>query len=177
MNQTIQKKGAYNVAKIKAAKTEIYKGEDKMYLMGEWFEEWCYAIFRDDLNLANDQIAMGIQIKNILSEKKAVNDNEIDVAFVYNNRLYLIECKVFNKMDSKKIGETVYKAASIRQTLGLQATSMIMLCCLMGKNDERKLFVSDICRMMHVRKVFSLEDMKDKNLFISQIKKMINYGK
>jgi hypothetical protein len=169
MALTIKQNGSENVDQIKKAKSEAYYSDDKVYLTGEWFEDWCFNIIKESLNLHDSQISKGIQIKSHLSDKIATNDNEIDVAFVYDNKLYLIECKVFNKIDNKKIGDVIYKSASIRQTLGLQAISLIFLCSNLGRNNFRKSMIKDKCRLMKIKRIFTLEDLKNIKEILKEI--------
>lgn len=91
---------------------------------------------------------------------------------MYDNKLYIWECKVFyrKKASGNKIAEAVYKISSVSQSLGLQATSFVTILTPFGSNKMRRSFLEDISRLMRVKKVFSLEDMKDKRMFAEQIR-------
>ena len=56
---------------------------------------------KKELNLREQDIAMSLKIYR---EDSQNNDNEIDVAFMYENTLYIIECKVSIGMDLVCLG-------------------------------------------------------------------------
>lgn len=66
----------------KSQKAETAK--DKKYYAGEWFEEYTYLRIKKELNLREQDIAMSLKIYR---EDSQNNDNEIDVAFMYENTL------------------------------------------------------------------------------------------
>lgn len=176
-NKVINNGAAEKVPEIAAAKEEFITHIEKVYYSGGWFEEWLYSFLKKELKLSNDQIALNLKLKNRFSRRASESDNEIDVALVYKNRLYIWECKVYNAKNFKgfKIANAIYKIASVSQSLGLQATSFVVILTPFGKSRKRKEFLSDITSVMRIKKVFSMEDMKSKNLFINKVKKMIGY--
>ena len=93
---------------------------DKKYYAGEWFEEYTYLRIKKELNLCEQDIAMSLKIYR---EDSQNNDNEIDVAFMYENTLYIIECKVsmlgYGKKPQQTIEEFLYKLAAISKDFGL----------------------------------------------------------
>lgn len=93
---------------------------DKKYYAGEWFEEYTYLRIKKELNLREQDIAMSLKIYR---EDAQNNDNEIDVAFMYENTLYIIECKVsmlgYGKKTQQTIEEFLYKLAAISKDFGL----------------------------------------------------------
>ena len=81
------------------------------------------------MNFDDNEIFLGVQI-----EKKGV-PNEFDVMFIYENKLYIIECKTFitsieqtnGKIKEKRlIGEIIYKADALRNKFGLFANTTIL---------------------------------------------------
>lgn len=106
------------------------------YLSGEWFEDYVAAILADELNLGKDYIKTGINITKQNKEGESI-PNELDVAFMWKNKIYTIECKtsvfteVFLPDGSTKpvqiLGETVYKVESLKQGFGLFANATIMM--------------------------------------------------
>lgn len=155
--------------------TPVEKGKlnqlEIKYLSGEWFEEYIGYKVKTDLELSDNEILVGAKIfaeskgKNINSLKELIDDdseadnnkveNEIDVMFVYNNSLYVIECKtsIINikeepkeKKDKKGniqkdengniiyypkkkkdniLGETIFKSDALKTKFGLYAKSYI----------------------------------------------------
>lgn len=165
------------VPAIRQAKEPFSTSEEKVYLSGAWFEEWLYAFLKNELQLPDEAIGLNLKLKNIHSQRTSEADNELDIAFIYGNRLYIWECKVYNQVSNgKKIAEAVYKISSLSQSLGLQATSFVAILAPFGNSPARNNFLKDITRVMRIKKVFSMEDMADTNLFIKQIKKLTNYG-
>lgn len=136
------------------------------YLSGEWFEEFIYAIMKEDLGLDKEDIMTGVEIS------KNGSKNEIDVMFMYEGRFHVIECKtsIFNMQyevkDSRtKKGEinldsngqpvkdikqksvnilkpTLYQADAIKTKFGLFAKSYIFT--LTDLQNERE--VQDVNR-------------------------------
>ena len=131
------------------------------YLTGEWFEEYIGSIVKSDLNLSDNEILVGAKIysnsetKELNSIKSLIDiepkqnqvENEIDVMFIYNNSLYVIECKtsiinIIKVQKEKKdkngniiletkekiqniLGETIYKSDALKTKFGLFAKSYI----------------------------------------------------
>lgn len=174
-HKVIKAGSADQVTEIRQAKEIEYNKADKMYYLGGWFEEWLFSYLRDTLKLSESQISYNLKLKNRHSVSSAGNNNEIDVAFVYSNRLFLWECKVYysSQIYGKKIGEAIYKISSVSQSLGLQATSLVAILSPFGNSSMRKDFINDITKIMRIKKVFSLEDMANIGNFSSQIKQII----
>lgn len=79
------------------------------YLTGDWLEEYVGNKIKDELNLSDDEILVGVTLYKELSQQQSNNvekllgegvqltdnspDNEFDVMFVYNNKFFTIECK------------------------------------------------------------------------------------
>lgn len=70
------------------------EGANHQYLTGKWFEEYVYYRLRDELRLDKEHIATGVKVFNANKKSPWNNDNEADVVFVKDNKLYIIECKV-----------------------------------------------------------------------------------
>ena len=74
---------------------------------------------KKELNLREQDIAMSLKIYR---EDSQNNDNEIDVAFMYENALYIIECKVsmngYGKEKWQTIEDYLYKLAAISKDFG-----------------------------------------------------------
>jgi hypothetical protein len=102
------------------AKRQIITRPEIKYLTGEWFEEYIYYRFKQELNIPDENIKTGI----ILSKNNT--HNEFDVVFLYNGNLYTIECKtsIINKEVNLML-ETIYKATALQKNLGLYSKSSI----------------------------------------------------
>ncbi|HLS70189.1 MAG TPA: DUF1887 family CARF protein [Chitinophagaceae bacterium] len=164
---------ASKVALIANAQDANYNKKDKPYLTGAWFEEWVYYTIKEALQLSNNQIAYNLKLKSRFSNRNTDSDNEIDVAFIYENNLYLIECKVYNKrqVDFSKISTAIYKISSIGQSMGLKATAWVAICASLGNSKQRMQAINYLCRMTRVNQVFSLKELRNKEEFITTLKK------
>lgn len=90
------------------------------YLTGGWFEEYVYYLIKACVN--PDDIAFGVHIDGC---KEIRHNNELDVCFMKNNQLYVIECKSGIRSESM-FNEIVYKVSSLEEVLlGVSCTSFI----------------------------------------------------
>ena len=90
------------------------------YLTGGWFEEYVYYLFKSVLQ--PDDIAMGVRIDGCTEIR---HNNELDVCFIKNNQLFVIECKSGIGSESM-FNEIVYKVSSLKEVLlGLDCNSYI----------------------------------------------------
>lgn len=104
--------------------------EDRHYYNGTWLEEYVYYYCEKLLGLREDQVASGVALYR---DDEVSNDNEVDVAFVYQNRLYIIECKVWLSANTEKnrvklnadAHEALYKLAAITKDFGLVVHSYL----------------------------------------------------
>ena len=176
-NQIITTGKPESVPEISMVRSGNYLGNDKGYYNGIWFEEWMYEFLKKELKLTEDSIAFNLKLKSIFSERGSESDAEIDVAFVYRNKLFIWECKVYNSgtVKANRINEAVNKISSFSPALGIQATSIVAILSPFGFDLERKKSISDNIRLRNVAKVFSLEDMRNKHNFITEVKKIIKY--
>ncbi|WP_020591718.1 Card1-like endonuclease domain-containing protein [Kiloniella laminariae] len=75
----------------------VFRGiEAARFLRGGWFELYAYAVIdqlRRDWAKSNYPVQIGDLASGVNIEAPTGSRNEIDVAFLCNNRLYLIECK------------------------------------------------------------------------------------
>lgn len=110
--------------------------KQKEFITGGWLEEFTFLYLRDKYNLPNEHIAINVKIK-----KKSGNTspNELDVAFILDNNLHVIECKsgTFNKENFEKY---IYKLDAIRQDFGLTNKAYLMIFNgIRDKNDPFKI--------------------------------------
>jgi len=91
----------------------------------QWLEYYTYLMVKKELLLEDDQIMMGLEFS---SNENSSEKNELDVAFIYKNKLHIIECKTGLKgNDNKsKIPEIVYKLQAIRSNFGINASGIIV---------------------------------------------------
>lgn len=94
------------------------------YLTGDWFEEYIYQLILNQKDENISDVATGcILIKNGVK-------NEYDILYLQNDNLKIIECKTFiwsNPEETKTIiSDTIYKADSLKNKLGLFANTSIV---------------------------------------------------
>lgn len=109
-----------NYIKFTPSQKGLLIHEELDYLTGGWFEEYVYHLIKK--NVAPDDIAIGVHIDGVTEIK---HNNELDVCFIKNNQLYVIECKSGIKSDSM-FNEIVYKVSALKEVLlGLDCHSYI----------------------------------------------------
>lgn len=142
---------------------EGYPPEWKNYFTGEWFEEYLYFRIKDELNLPVGSILMGVELMHFDETRTSGNDQELDIVFVFNNELYLIEAKVsLGKPPVKKevIHQVMFKLSAINKNFGLR--SHASLVTLANTDDRSENFRRDLQRKM---KVLGIKKMIDRNSF------------
>ena len=133
---------------------------DKRYYSGTWFEEYTYLRIKQELCLRDQDIAMSLKIFRNASEQ---NDNEVDVAFMFENTLYIIECKVsmigYGKEPQHTIEDYLYKLAAISKDFGLIVRPYIFTLHKMEKlsdssrkNINKRMRILGICNIIDGKK-------------------------
>ena len=129
-----QKKRNFYLTKELRDAHKAPRPELRRYLGGEWFEEYVYLRIKRDFNLRDEDIAKSVKICRLSSTS---NDNELDVVFVRDNALYVIECKVsmtgYGKEPKSVVDEYLYKLAAISKDFGLRVNSYIFTLHQMGR--------------------------------------------
>jgi hypothetical protein len=92
----------------------------RAFCNGLWLEDYVYEqLSAIDKIVGLQDYAVSLNIEN----RNGVR-NEIDVAFLYNNRLYLIECKT-SRMDEKGT-DIVYKMDTVKGYAGLKTRGILV---------------------------------------------------
>ena len=100
-----------NYIQFTPAEKGILQHHELDYLTGGWFEEYVYYLIKN--NIHPDDMAIGVHIDGITEIK---HNNELDVCFIKNNQLYVIECKSGIASDSM-FNEIVYKVSALKEVL------------------------------------------------------------
>jgi hypothetical protein len=103
--------------------------EEIQYLTGGWWEEYCFYFIKEKLGIQDFFIAKGL-----INDK---TNNELDIAFVKDNVLHVLECKttIFIKDDFE---DYVYKLAAIKDNRnGFGISVKAYLFTNLIKRDER----------------------------------------
>ena len=85
--------------------------EELEYLTGGWFEEYVFYLINN--NIHPDDIAIGVHIDGCTEIQ---HNNELDVCFIKNNQLFVIECKTGINSQSM-FNEIVYKVSALKEVL------------------------------------------------------------
>lgn len=105
--------------------------EEIGYLTGGWFEEYCCNKVKELVPV--DDIRVGVHVAGT----NTAHDNELDVVFIRDNRLRVIECKS-GITNQRLFNEIVYKATALKEALlGLMCHSYIFT--LKKDNEMREL--------------------------------------
>lgn len=94
----------------------------RAFYSGSWFEEYIFNSVKNTLKLKPSEIIYKVDIANQNSK------NEYDVVFVYQNQLYVIECKAyFGSSNLKsKIENSLYKLAALDDDFGLRVNAVFI---------------------------------------------------
>lgn len=112
--------------------------ELRRYYGGEWFEQLSYFKLKEAFRLRGQDIATSLKIYREGDDQ--ANDNELDVAFVYENALHVVECKVtmhgWGREEREVVEEYLYKLAAISKDFGLQVKSYLFTLHRMSRFSE-----------------------------------------
>ena len=140
------------VARFQAVDALRFKGDrlifpsesNRFFVNGGWLEEHVYVQvqrLRRRLPLIQDVARSLLVARNT---RRGAVENELDVAFLANNRLYLIECKTrrFRPDEADEEGpgaEAIYKLDTLKELLGgLHAKGMLVSCLPLAEADRRR---------------------------------------
>ena len=151
-----QKNRNFYLSKEITGSQQASTAEDRRYYSGAWFEEYTYLRIKEELALQDEDIAMSLKIyRNDLGQ----NDNEIDVAFMFENTLHIIECKVsmngYGKEPQHIIENYLYKLAAVSKDFGLIVRPYIftlhkmdMLSEHSRENIKKRMRILGICNIV-----------------------------
>lgn len=96
--------------------------DELKYISGGWFEEFVYYKVMREKNLSPKKIALNVYLTN----SKKVR-NELDVVYIENNALRVIECKSFINEKGQKVllTDTIYKIQALKSQFGLSVKSYL----------------------------------------------------
>ncbi len=135
--------------------TKNISKKDLDYLTGGWFEEYVYSLIRKMLNLQENEIALNTIIK------KNTVENELDVVFIKENALHVIECKTGLKTPyGNIIAETIYKQSALRNNFGLDVQSYLFTMEEIKDVRHRKRAEEMKIRLVDGITIYNLEEIK-----------------
>ncbi len=116
---------------------------------GLWIEEFCYREaekLKGELGRKLQDFTRGLAIRGRGHGREPV-DNELDLALLYDNRFYLIECKTRNFTDQgdPDVEATLYKLAALRRNVGgIHGKSMLVSAYPIRDKHKRRAAALDI---------------------------------
>ena len=120
-----------------------FKDEDSRFVVnGGWLELHAYACCLNvKKSLGIQDVARSVEVSRQQGRSKVLN--ELDVAFLKDNRLYLLECKTkrYSGHDRKhdEGADVLYKLDSLRDLLGgLQAKAMLVSFRELNKHNRHR---------------------------------------
>ncbi|MFN4254821.1 MAG: Card1-like endonuclease domain-containing protein [Saprospiraceae bacterium] len=99
-------------------------GADEIqFLISGWWEAYLFFRLKKDLALPDAAIATGCHIR------RDGATNEMDIVFLKNNKLFVVECKTgFDKATFKdNFNDAIYKMAALRSALGLRVPGFLAM--------------------------------------------------
>lgn len=142
------------------------KPTQRRYMTGEWFEEYTYLRIKSDFHLRDKDIAKSVKIYR---DDSINNDNELDVTFVRDNALYVIECKVtmngYGKQQKGMVEEYLYKLAAISKDFGLRVNSYLFTLHKIGEMPQAtQENIKKRMRILGIRDIVDGHKLTDKNI-------------
>lgn len=138
----------------------------KLPKSGDFWEEIIYNFVKQKYQLEEQQIACGLEFKPLDGKKRGNEDgNELDIVFLKNDQLYIIECKALNgegEGQKKFPGKTmvypaIYKAAALSQNLGLNANNFLAVACPISPAASSKKRINVLDKEQNVQTFFAQE--------------------
>lgn len=138
------------------------------FITGGWYEEYVYylvcSMFEKEGLVPvgydlEDFVKIGVQLSPKAGDEfkaKYFTSNDLDVIFILNSKLYVIECKSGGMDKTYDYNRTVYMQSALRKYFGLSVTSV--LCTLSSVSEEN----------MEKAKVFGIKVL-DKSYFANSI--------
>lgn len=132
--------------------------ELRRFYAGEWFELFAYFKLKEVFDLNTDTIALSAKIYHKGGEP--TNDNELDVVYIYDNQLHVVECKVtmngYDATPRDTVEKYLYKMAAINKDFGLQVKSYLFTLHKMSKfSKETRLSFGKRCGILGIEGIVS----------------------
>ena len=124
---------------IKSLLTKAGVAENKNFIDGGIFEEYCFHLLND---LPFDDVQLGV-VATFMPDTEWAFKNEFDVLCIKDNHLHIVECKFRNFLDGE---ELVYKYDSVMDLIDEDARAVL---AVVGGENVR------IGRSGKVKKIFS----------------------
>ncbi len=123
--------------------------EQLRFITGGWFEYFIYDLVKE--SVANDDVVCGMNIWRQTEGKKEV-PNELDIVYMHDNRMYIIECKTggIGANGGVSVNDIVYKGETIRKRLGL-ANNFVIVNASRIENNQKENDMNDKAKQYGIR--------------------------
>lgn len=138
----------HNLITLEGTKINFASEEARFFCAGGWLEEHTYHVVRQLMSKTDKikEVEHSVKVKSI-KERNTNVKNELDVAVLANNRLFIMECKTYKTKGENHVQESLYKLLAISKQIGglLGKGMLISLNDLSEENKERaKLYGIDV---------------------------------
>jgi hypothetical protein len=120
--------------------------EEADYFAGQWLEVALYHRIRQALSLGDQAIGLNIEINSDGTSAPQAN-NEFDVLFVHDNKLYVVECKT-GVGTLQQFNEYVYKLGALRDLFGLGVKPVLFV--QQPTRPERRHLYESRCKQLKI---------------------------
>jgi len=148
--------------------------------IGLWFEYFIYYRIKELLNLDEKSIVTGIKLYKRQKENNysdTLNDNEIDIVFIKNNRIYIIELKSFlggMKINTAGLSNYLYKIAAVNKRFGLNAKSTLFtLSDFNSLHEKAKQNLIKRCNILNIYYPLCRNNIEDEYIFKKSLNQFI----
>ncbi len=121
---------------VKQNRLHFTSSEARFFANGGWLEEYVFSVvdlLRHEFKQIQD-LAQGVKVVREFNSE--IIENEIDVAFVANNKLHLIECKA-KRFDDGGAKSIAYKLDAITDILGgIHARALLVSYAPLSQGDR-----------------------------------------
>jgi len=152
---------------------------------GKWFEEFLYHKIKSFLNLEDKFINCSIKLfDRDTNNNNRQYDNEIDLIFVHNNSIFIIEAKMslYNfaqkkqtfKIDTETLASYLYKLTAINKRFGINSRAiLITLADFSELSQEAYENIETRIKILGINFPFDRNSIMDDNIFYKKLNKFI----
>ena len=179
-HKPVHTKNIFNQAKNRAFVLEEIKEiknsqqnscvEYRSYYAGGWFEEYIYNEIKQNYSLSDKDILLNVNLFH--KEIKEHHDNEFDVVFTKDNKLYVIEAKAFRgkKVTMRKIEPFLYKLAALNKNIGLSTLPYLILTADIQASDKQfRESLPDKLQILNIKAIIDQNLLIDQQLFFNHL--------
>lgn len=134
------------------------------YLIGGWFEEWAFYRIKKRLGLPPGTIWRNVRVQG-LTDMQELIDHEFDILFMFQNTLYVLECKLGlgNNYSAvkKRLDETLYRLRALNRALGINVPTGFLTLSdqLSNKSGEKRKAFEDRTKTLRIT-LLDLHDLR-----------------